>query len=100
VALDRRAVGVGQAAGAVVHEDERVVLTAGRLSSSTATLVDSALAGRVSAALSVVTELNFPLSGTMNTASTTHKPSPTTAPTDRPTDRRRFPGRRSVDCHH
>src|SRR3954462_12373823 len=46
----------------------------GRLSSSTATLVDSALAGRVSAALSVVTELNFPLTGTMNTASATHKP--------------------------
>jgi hypothetical protein len=46
----------------------------GRLSSSTATFVDSALAGRVSAALSVVTELNFPLSGTMTTASATHKP--------------------------
>src|SRR5215213_8589115 len=46
----------------------------GRLSSSTATLVDSALAGRVSAALSVVTELNFPLSATMNTASITHTP--------------------------
>src|SRR3954470_23008908 len=46
----------------------------GRLSSSTATLVDSALAGRVSAALSVVTELNFPLSGTMSTASATHRP--------------------------
>jgi hypothetical protein len=28
----------------------------------------------VSAALSVVTELNFPLSGTMTTASNTHKP--------------------------
>src|SRR3954466_7042886 len=46
----------------------------GRLSSSTATLVDSALAGRVSAALSVVTELNFPLSGTMTAASATHRP--------------------------
>src|SRR3954465_12736755 len=46
----------------------------GRLSSSTATLVDSALAGRVSAALSVVTELNFPLSGTKSTASATHRP--------------------------
>ncbi len=46
----------------------------GRLSSSTATLVDSAVAGRVSTALSVVTELSFPLSGTMPTASTSHKP--------------------------
>src|SRR6187402_3752289 len=46
----------------------------GRLSSSTATLVDSALAGRVSTALSVVTELNFPLNGTMTAASATHKP--------------------------
>src|SRR3954447_17172771 len=46
----------------------------GRLSSSTATLVDSALAGRVSTALSVVTELNFPLSGTMAAASTSQKP--------------------------
>jgi hypothetical protein len=46
----------------------------GRLSSSAATLVDSALAGRVSTALSVVTELNFPLSGTMPAASTSHKP--------------------------
>src|SRR5688572_6959017 len=46
----------------------------GRLSSSTATLVDSALAGRVSTALSVVTELNFPLNGTMTAASASHKP--------------------------
>ncbi|GAA2384236.1 hypothetical protein GCM10010378_26220 [Streptomyces viridochromogenes] len=36
--------------------------------------MDSAPAGRVSAALSVVTELNFPLSGTMPTASTSHRP--------------------------
>ncbi|GAA2457731.1 hypothetical protein GCM10010191_91860 [Actinomadura vinacea] len=36
--------------------------------------MDSALAGRVSTALSVVTELNFPLSGTMPAASTSHKP--------------------------
>ncbi len=41
--VDRRAVGVGHAAGAVVHEDERVVT-------------------------------QLPLSGTMTTASTTHKP--------------------------
>ncbi|SEG96256.1 hypothetical protein SAMN05444920_109325 [Nonomuraea solani] len=46
----------------------------GRLSSSTATLVDSAPAGRVSAAPSVVTELDIPLGGTMTTASTTYKP--------------------------
>ena len=46
----------------------------GRLSSSTATLVDSAPAGRVSTALSVVTELNFPLNGTMTAASATHRP--------------------------
>ena len=39
-----------------------------------ATLVDSALAGRASTALSLVTELNFPLKGTMTAASTTHKP--------------------------
>src|SRR3954453_19527710 len=59
----------------------------GRLSSSTATLVDSALAGRVSTALSVVTELNFPLSGTMTAASATHKPIPnhgTHRPANRP----------------
>jgi hypothetical protein len=37
-------------------------------------LVDPALAGRVSATLSVVTELNIPLSGTMTTASATHHP--------------------------
>ncbi|GLH96437.1 hypothetical protein Pa4123_17110 [Phytohabitans aurantiacus] len=36
--------------------------------------MDSALAGRVSAALSVVTELNFPLSGTMTAARATHNP--------------------------
>ncbi|GGV66989.1 hypothetical protein GCM10010261_59420 [Streptomyces pilosus] len=36
--------------------------------------MDSAPAGRVSAALSVVTELNLPLSGTANAASTSHKP--------------------------
>src|SRR3954447_13245333 len=59
---------------------------AGRLSSSTATLVDSALAGRVSGALSVVTELNFPLSGTMNAASTNHMPI-TSHGTHRPANR-------------
>src|SRR4051794_11312320 len=58
----------------------------GRLSSSTATLVDSALAGRVSTALSVVTELNFPLSGTMPAASTSHKPI-TNQGTHRPANR-------------
>ncbi|GGO14184.1 hypothetical protein GCM10011576_24950 [Micromonospora parathelypteridis] len=36
--------------------------------------MDSALAGRVSTALSVVTELNFPLNGTMTAASATHNP--------------------------
>ncbi|BCB84551.1 hypothetical protein Psuf_018640 [Phytohabitans suffuscus] len=36
--------------------------------------MDSALAGRVSTALSVVTELNFPLSGTITVASATHNP--------------------------
>src|SRR3954469_11011344 len=58
----------------------------GRLSSSTATLVDSALAGRVSAALSVVTELNFPLSGTMTAANATHRPI-TSHGTHRPANR-------------
>ncbi|GGX27954.1 hypothetical protein GCM10010297_56670 [Streptomyces malachitofuscus] len=36
--------------------------------------MDSAPAGRVSTALSVVTELSFPLSGTMPAASTSHRP--------------------------
>jgi hypothetical protein len=40
----------------------------------------------VSATLSVVTELNFPLSGTMNTASATHKPI-TSHGTHRPANR-------------
>src|SRR3954470_8301047 len=58
----------------------------GRLSSSAATLVDSAPAGRVSTALSVVTEFNFPLSGTMPAASTSHKPI-TNQGTHRPANR-------------
>lgn len=89
MALDRRAVGVGDAAVARWYTKTNVCSSPpGRLSSSTATLVDSALAGRVSAALSVVTELNFPLSGTMNAASTIQKPITnhgTHRPANRPT---------------
>jgi hypothetical protein len=50
----------------------------------------------VSAALSVVIELNIPLSGTMTTASATHQPR---HPLARQPTGRRFPGRRCVDCH-
>jgi hypothetical protein len=65
-----------------------------RRSSSIATLVDSALAGSMSTALSVVTELSFPLSGTMTTASTSHKPI-TSHGTHRPANR---PGGASLGC--
>ncbi|GAB3980832.1 hypothetical protein GCM10027615_60180 [Plantactinospora veratri] len=51
--------------------------------------MDSALAGSVSTALSVVTELNLPLSGTMTAASATHNPITnhgTHRPANRPAD--------------
>jgi hypothetical protein len=49
-------------------------------------LRNEALAGRVSTALSVVTELNFPLNGTMTAASACHKPI-TSHGTHRPANR-------------
>jgi hypothetical protein len=101
VALDRRAVGGGQAAGAVVHEDELVVLTTGQT-----VLVHRHLGGLGTGRQGVrgaVGGDRAQLSAQRHHEHRQHHPQadhqPRHPPTGQPTGRC-FSGRRCVDCHH